>query len=72
MIKQMKFVETLTEAETYIQHGHFMIGTEVIKDPDFLISRKMEDHLGWNDASKIKRKVKEFNNELDDYDLITN
>jgi U3 small nucleolar ribonucleoprotein protein IMP3 len=49
-----------------------MIGTEVIKDPDFLVSRKMEDHLGWNDASKIKRKVKEFNNELDDYDLITN
>lgn len=49
-----------------------MIGTEVVKDPDFLVSRKMEDHIGWNDASKIKRKVKEFNNELDDYDLITN
>lgn len=32
----------------------------------------MEDHIAWNDASKIKRKVKEFNNELDDYDLITN
>ena len=32
----------------------------------------MEDHITWSDSSKIKRKVKEFNNELDDYDLITN
>lgn len=49
-----------------------MIGTDVVKDVDLLITRKMEDHIGWNDQSKIKRKVKEFNNEVDDYDLLTN
>lgn len=72
IVKQLKFVETLTEAETYIQHGHFMIGSEIARDPDLIISWKMEDHITWSDSSKIKRKVKEFNKELDDYDLLTN
>ena len=70
IMKTLKFVETLKESETFIEHGHVMIGNEIIKDPDYLVSRKMEDHIGWNDRSKIKKKIKEYQNQLDDYDMI--
>ena len=47
-----------------------MVGTEIIKDTDYLVTRKMTDHITWNDKSKIKQKVKEFNNQKDDYELL--
>ena len=70
MLKLLKFVETLSEAETYIQQGHVAVGKEIIRDPDYLVSRKMEDHISWDDKSKIKRKVQQFKEEADDYDLL--
>ncbi len=70
MVKMLKYVETLQEAETFIQQGHFMIGNEIIKDPDFLVSRRMEDHISWNDRSKIKQKIDDYQNKLDDFNLI--
>ena len=62
-------METLTEAETFVQHGHVMIGNEVIKDGDYLVTRRMEDHISWNDNSKIKRKIQEFKDKVDDYEF---
>lgn len=47
-----------------------MIGNEIVKNPDFLVSRKMVDHISWNDKSKIKRKVQEFNNQVDDFEIL--
>lgn len=41
----------------------------MIKDPDFLISRNLEDHITWNDKSKIKKKIEKFKNKYDDYEL---
>ena len=60
-------METLQESETFIQHGHVMIGNEIIKDPDFLVTRRLEDHITWRDNSKILRKIEEFKNQADDY-----
>ena len=70
MVKMLKFVETLAEAESYIQQGHVSVGKEIVKDPDYLVSRNMEDHVTWDDKSKIKRKVQQFKEEADDYDLL--
>lgn len=70
MLKMLKFVEMLSEAETYIQQGHVMVGKDVIRDPDYLVSRNMEDHINWDDKSKIKRKVQQFKEEADDYELL--
>ena len=70
ILKVLKFVETLSEAESYIQQGHVMVGKEVIKDIDYLVSRNMEDHINWDDKSKIKRKVQQFKEEADDYELL--
>ena len=69
-VRLLKFVETLQEAETFINHGHFMIGNEVVRDPDLLVPRKMAEHISWNDRSKIKRKVGEFNNQADDFEAL--
>ena len=69
MLKSLKFVETLKEGETYIQQGHIMVGNEVVRDSDLLVSRQLEDHITWNDKSKIKRKIMRFNQKEDDFEL---
>ena len=69
ILKTLKFVETLRESETFIQHGHVMIGNDTIKDVDYLVTRKMEDHITWNDQSKIKKRIQEFKDKVDDYDF---
>lgn len=65
-----KYAEHLKEAVTYIEQGHIRVGPEVVTDPAFLVTRKMEDFVTWEDSSKIKRKVLQYNDKLDDYDLM--
>jgi len=67
---RLKFAEHLKEAVTYIEQGHIRVGPEVVTDPAFLVTRKMEDFVTWEDSSKIKRKVLQYNDKLDDYDLM--
>ena len=67
---RLKFAENLTEAVTLIEQGHMRIGPKQVKDPAMLVTRNMEDFLTWMDTSKIKRKVSQFNDNLDDYDLL--
>lgn len=67
---RLKFAEHLKEAATYIEQGHVRVGPETVTDPAFLVTRNMEDFITWVDSSKIKRKVLQYNDKLDDYDLI--
>ena len=62
--------EHLKEAVTYIEQGHVRVGPEVVTDPAFLVTRNMEDFITWVDSSKIKKKVMEYNDALDDYDAM--
>lgn len=66
----LKFAEHLREAVTYIEQGHVRVGPDVVTDPAFLVTRNMEDFVTWVDSSKIKRKVMEYNERLDDYDAL--
>ncbi|XP_065010432.1 uncharacterized protein LOC103989014 isoform X2 [Musa acuminata AAA Group] len=66
----LKFAEHLREAVTYIEQGHVRVGPDVVTDPAFLVTRNMEDFVTWVDSSKIKRKVMEYNERLDDYDVL--
>lgn len=70
VMMRLKFAENLTEAVTLIEQGHIRIGPTRIKDPAMLITRSMEDFITWVDTSKIKRKVSQYNDNLDDYDLL--
>ncbi|GMY16858.1 U3 small nucleolar ribonucleoprotein protein IMP3-like [Fagus crenata] len=71
VLVRLKFCEHLKEAITYIEQGHLRVGPETITDPAFLVTRNMEDFITWVDSSKIKRKVLEYNDQLDDYDAMT-
>lgn len=67
---RLKFAEQLKEAVTYIEQGHIRVGPETVSDAAFLVTRNMEDFITWVDSSKIKRKVLEYNDKLDDYDAM--
>ncbi|KAF8399669.1 hypothetical protein HHK36_015540 [Tetracentron sinense] len=70
VLVRLKFAEHLREAITYIEQGHIRVGTDTITDPAFLVTRNLEDFVTWVDSSKIKRKVLEYNERLDDYDAM--
>ncbi|MQL96802.1 hypothetical protein Taro_029480 [Colocasia esculenta] len=70
ILVRQKFAEHMKEAITYIQQGHVRVGPETVTDPAFLVTRNMEDFITWVDSSKIKRKVLEYNDRLDDYDAM--
>ncbi|XAR62894.1 hypothetical protein NMG60_11017811 [Bertholletia excelsa] len=70
VLVRLKFAEHLKEAVTYIEQGHIRVGPETVTDPAFLVTRNMEDLVTWVDTSKIRRKVLEYNDKLDDYDAM--
>ncbi|KAJ6792257.1 U3 small nucleolar ribonucleoprotein IMP3 [Iris pallida] len=70
ILVKLKFAEHLKEAVTYIEQGHVRVGPDTITDPAFLVTKNMEDFVTWVDSSKIKRKVLEYNEMLDDYDIM--
>mmetsp|Transcript_64541 Transcript_64541/g.75046 ORF Transcript_64541/g.75046 Transcript_64541/m.75046 type:complete len:183 (-) Transcript_64541:673-1221(-) len=70
VLQRLKFCETVKEAVTFIEQGHIRIGTEVVTDPALLVTRTMEDHITWAESSSIKKKILNYSNKLDDYDLL--
>ncbi|GAM29049.1 hypothetical protein SAMD00019534_122250 [Acytostelium subglobosum LB1] len=70
LLVRLKFAQNLTHANTLVQHGHMRIGPEIVSDPAMLITRKLQDLLTWADGSSMRKKVMEYNDELDDYELL--
>lgn len=54
--------EFIKNATDLIEQGHIRVGTEVVKDPAFLVSRTLEDFVTWVDSSAIRKHVMEYNN----------
>jgi U3 small nucleolar ribonucleoprotein protein IMP3 len=65
-----KYCETIKEAITFVEQGQVRVGTSVVTDPAFLVTRALEDHITWTNSSKIKRKIMEYNDQVDDYDML--
>lgn len=63
-----KYTESVKEAVTYIEQSQVRVGTEIISNPGFIVTRAMEDHITWADGSKIKKKIQEYDGVVDDYD----
>jgi len=70
VLVRLHYAERLTEAVKYIEQGHIRVGPDTVTDPAFLVTRAFEDFVTWVDTSKIKRKVLQYNERLDDYDLL--
>lgn len=54
--------EYIKNATDLIEQGHVRVGTNLVKDPAFLVSRTLEDFVTWVDSSKIRQHVMEYNN----------
>ena len=67
---RVKMAQSLKEAITFIEQGHVRVGPHVVTDPSFLVSRTFEDYVTWVDTSKIKRTIMQYNDKLDDFDLL--
>ncbi|XP_064095062.1 U3 small nucleolar ribonucleoprotein protein IMP3-like [Macrobrachium nipponense] len=64
-----KMAPSLRTALTFIEQGHVRVGAEVVKDPAFLVNRNLEDYVTWVDTSAIRKHVKQYNEERDDFVL---
>ncbi|KAL9109037.1 MAG: hypothetical protein Q9227_006277 [Pyrenula ochraceoflavens] len=63
-------VENVQAAVKFIEQQHVRVGTDVVDDPAFLVTRNMEDFVTWVDSSKVKRNVLKYREKLDDFDLL--
>lgn len=64
-----KMSDNIKSATQMIEQGHVRVGPDVVKDPAFLITRNMEDFVTWVDTSAIRKKVLEYKEMRDDYDM---
>ncbi|WFD48538.1 U3 small nucleolar ribonucleoprotein imp3 [Malassezia furfur] len=72
--------ESVSQAVRYVEQGHVRVGPDTITDPAFLVTRNLEDlyvsasaltaSVTWVDTSKIRRAIANYNDELDDFDLL--
>mmetsp|Transcript_90351 Transcript_90351/g.281268 ORF Transcript_90351/g.281268 Transcript_90351/m.281268 type:complete len:183 (-) Transcript_90351:27-575(-) len=72
ILTKNKFCQNINQAVTWVQQGHFRIGPDVCSNPAVHVTREMEDHINWAEGSKVKRHVKEFTDQADDFDLLGN
>nr|POF27644.1 u3 small nucleolar ribonucleoprotein imp3 [Quercus suber] len=70
VMTRLRMAEMVSVANRFIEQGHVRVGTEVVTDPAFLVTRNMEDFVTWVDSSKIKRNVMKYRDKLDDFDLL--
>jgi len=70
VMTRLRMAETISAANKFIEQGHVRVGTEVVTDSAFLVTRNMEDFVTWVDSSKIKRNILKYRDRLDDFDLL--
>lgn len=63
-----KYCESIKEGITFIEQGQIKVGTELVMNPGYIVTRSMEDHITWTNGSKIKRKIAEYSGKVDDYE----
>merc|ERR1712083_505548 len=64
-----KMAESIKTATQLIEQGHVRVGSDVVKDPAFLVTRNLEDFVTWVDTSAIRKHVMEYKEMRDDYEM---
>ncbi|KAK4953421.1 U3 small nucleolar ribonucleoprotein imp3 [Elasticomyces elasticus] len=70
VMTRLRMADTVSAANKFVEQGHVRVGTEVVTDPAFLVTRNLEDFVTWVDSSKIKRNILKYRDKLDDFDLL--
>ncbi|KAL3069483.1 hypothetical protein niasHS_018208 [Heterodera schachtii] len=65
---KMQMAPTVRKSSQLVEQGHVRVGVEMITDPAFLVTRNQSDHITWTRASKVRRHLSTYNNELDDFE----
>ncbi|XP_023780162.1 U3 small nucleolar ribonucleoprotein protein IMP3, partial [Cyanistes caeruleus] len=69
LLVKLRMAQNLRHAVTFVEQGHVRVGPEVVTDPALLVPRNVEDFITWVDASRLRQKVLDYNQERDDFDL---
>ncbi|KAF2274805.1 alpha-L RNA-binding motif-containing protein [Westerdykella ornata] len=69
VMTRLRMADTVQAATKFIEQGHVRVGTEVVTDTAYLVTRNMEDFVTWVDSSKIKRNIMKYRDKLDDFEL---
>ncbi|KAF2759959.1 hypothetical protein EJ05DRAFT_531295 [Pseudovirgaria hyperparasitica] len=69
VMTRLRMADNLNAAIKFIEQGHVRVGTEVVIDPAYLVTRNMEDFVTWVDSSKIKKNIMRYRDQLDDFEL---
>ncbi|NXT03540.1 IMP3 protein, partial [Jacana jacana] len=69
LLLKLRMAQNLRHAVTFVEQGHVRVGPEVVTDPALLVPRAVEDFITWVDASRLRQKVLDYNQERDDFDL---
>ena len=70
VMTRLKMADTVQAATKFVEQGHVRVGTEVVTEPAFCVTRGMEDWVTWVDGSRIRRNVLRYRDKLDDFDLL--
>ena len=70
VMQKLKMAQDVTIATQMVEHGHVKVGTRLVTDPAFLVTRRSEDLITWTENSKYRRHIAAYNEELDDFDLM--
>ena len=70
VLVRSRMVENLQTSHKFIEQGQIRVGTDVVTDPAYLVSRGQEDFVTWTEGSKIQRHVANYRGKLDDFDLL--
>ncbi|GAB6023178.1 Small subunit (SSU) processome component [Chamberlinius hualienensis] len=64
-----RMAQTVKMATQFVEQGHVRVGPEMVMDPAFLVTRTVEDFITWVDASAIRKRVMEYNELRDDFEM---
>ncbi|KAJ6250903.1 u3 small nucleolar ribonucleoprotein imp3 [Anaeramoeba flamelloides] len=67
--KKLHFAENMKQAVMFTEQGHFSLGPNVVEDPKLIIPISMEKYITWTSGSVLKRKIANYHDNVDDFDL---
>ncbi|KAI1729622.1 s4 domain-containing protein [Ditylenchus destructor] len=65
---KLEMAPSVRKAHEFVEQGHIRVGTELVTDPAFLVTRVQSDNVTWARDSKIRQHVLTYNNERDDFE----
>ncbi|KAL8269429.1 hypothetical protein Esti_006667 [Eimeria stiedai] len=70
VLLRLRMADHLTQAVERVEQGHVCVGSEVVTNVSFHVTRDSEDHICWSKGSAVERQIREFHHEADDLDLL--